>query len=755
VLGLEFTDDDIQIERRIGELIDRGLECYGAGDMEGALAQWKHALALDPDNERAANYLEYVEDHHDLAGDPEAAGSESTVELAYPFGISTLGLAKLTDQELDDYESFEILEAAPKGLDTHEQPSIPKPSVDDGWNVDEGWVADLVQKSETAFTPSPPEDLPSQTDIATIDVSLSDGMGLSGDVGFSSDIELSGDVDLSGDDVDLSGDDVDLSGDDVDLSGDDVDLSGDDVDLSGDDVDLASDDVDLSDDADLASDVDLAADVDLSDDADLSREPRAGTKGDEGVQTHVHRPSAKIRSLAGFDELELDSSADDPEHAPEQDEEEEQTHALLGAKPASGPHVAPYAANELELELDEEEENTQFHESANRVGVSHTAATSDFADLELDGLSLGASGGGTETSASDLRFRIPGGRGGLGDSEATIDFASSPASEEISIDGLDDLENDPVEDHSVDDDPVEDHPVDDDPVEDHREESGREENDSVEMTIGLGGDAADLNRTTKHFAIDEEMTIDRSSISVRPSHSRAPTQDHNISRASISVDDALLSLQDSTRELDLGDMGLSLPGDEPEPSPSDALEEVDIRIGRSSELETAPGSEHGEREFARHDSATEATDDGILAEITRDAPRDDVGERVLYIVTRLIDHADEEFVEGRGAKAASDVCHALDYAADSAVAQKVIFENERRLVQILISSLGDAGQVPRLMCPLSEIPPEHINHRAAFLLTRLEQAMTLDELLDVSGMPKLEALRHLCGLHVLHYLEVV
>jgi hypothetical protein len=720
VLGLEFTDDDIQIERRIGELIDRGLECYGAGDMEGALAQWKHALALDPENERAANYLEYVEDHHDLAGDPESAGSESTVELAYPFGISTLGLAKLTDQELDDYESFEILEAGPTGLDAHKQPSIPKPSIDDGWNVDEGWVADLVQKSDAAFTPSPPEDLPSETDIATVDVSLNDGMGLSDD-----------DLDLSGDDVDLSGDDVDLSGDDVDLSGDDVDLSGDDVDLSG-DADLASDDVDLSDDADLASD-----DVDLSDDAELSKESRGANKGDDGVQTHVHRPSAKIRALAGFDELELDPSADEAEHAPEQEEEEEQTHALLGAKPASGPHSAPYAADELELELDEEEENTQFHESANRVGVSHSAATSDFADLELDGLSLGASGGGTETSAPDLRFRVPDGLGGLGDGEATMDFASSPASEEISMAGLDDPEDDPEDD-----------------VQENDEDGG--ENDRGERTTGTDADAADLNRTTKHFAIDEEMTIDRSSISGRPTHSRAPTQDHNISQASISVDDALLSLQDSTRELDLGDMGLSLPGDEPEPpSSGPVLEEMDIRIGRSSELETAPGSDHGEREFARHDSETAATDDGILAEITRDAPRDDVGERVLYIVTRLIDHADEEFVEGRGAKAASDVCHALDYAADSAVAQKVIFENERRLVQILISSLGDAGQVPRLMCPLSEIPPEHINHRAAFLLTRLSQAMTLDELLDVSGMPKLEALRHLCGLHVLRYLEVV
>ncbi len=628
---MEITDDDMQIERRIGELIDRGLECYGAGDMEGALSQWKHALALDPENERAANYLEYVEEHHDLN---PGGKSGATVELDYPFGISTLGLAKLSDEELDDYESFEIVDTAAK-----EPAARERATVDDGWTVDEGWVADLVQKSETAFTPSPPAG-PSSDPEATVDVSLA--------------------------------------------------------------IDLYAD---SSEETQPLDTVDPPTDV------------------KEEVQTHVHRPSAKVRSLAGFDELELDTEGEE-EHTPEQEEEEEPTHALLGERPTSGTRSARLAANELELDPEEEdqeeEERTGCHDSANRVGVSHTAATSDFADLELDGMGLGELGGGTEASIPSLPA-LPS-EDAIGDGEATIDFDDNPASEEISISGLDEPE------------------------------------DLDSLGEASGGEVSDRSETSKHFAIDEEMTIDRSSMANRPPHSRAPTQDHGISEASIRIDDALLSLQDSTRELDLGDMGLALPGDESEDqdgADEAELEEVDIRIGRSSELETAPGENLQEQEFARHDSATESKDDGFLAEVTRDAPRDDLGERVLYIVRRLIDHADEEFVEGRGAAAAADVCHALDYASDSAVAQKIIFENERRLVQILISSLGDAGQIPRLLCPLSEIPAEHINHRAAFLLTRLEQALTLDELLDVSGMPKLEALSHLCALHVLNYLEVV
>ena len=724
---MDISDDDMQIERRIDELIDRGLECYGAGDMEGALSQWKHALALDPDNERAANYLEYVEDHHDLAGDLEARRSESTVELAYPFGISTLGLAKLTDQELEDYESFEIVDTATKRLDSFKELDLPNvPSIDDGWNVDEGWVQDLVQKSEPSFAATSSDEPIAQMELATVDVSLADG-----DVDLSDDgVSGEGDVDLSDDgDVDLSDDgDVDLSDDgDVDLSDSEVDFSSAGLDLA-DDVDL-SDDINRSDD-DAPSSVAANIEIGLSEDIEISLSGAAGLSSGtraktESSDTNVHKPSAKIRALAGFDELELDADEDETEHAPEQEEEEEPTHALVGATAGSGPHTSTYDSGELEIELDEEEENTSFHESVNRVGVSHSAATSDFVGIELEGLSLGEAGG-TETSIPDLPSRSSSAADDPEGKKPTIDFP----------DGLDNIEDE---------------------------------------TIGLRGETSSKSRTSRPFASDEEMTIDRSAMVRNTGHARAPTQDHGISEASISVDDALLSLQDSTRELDLGDMGLALPGDAAgdDASPSDArpgdappndasssgpepaLEEVDIRIGRSSELETAPGAAHGAREFARHDSATEATDDGILAEITRDAPSNDVGERVLYIVKRLIEHADDEFVDGRGAEAASAVCHGLDYASDSAVAQKVIFENERRLVQILISSLGDAGQVPRLLCPLSEIPPEHINHRAAFLLTRLEQAMTLDELLDVSGMPKLEALRHLCGLHVLNFLEVV
>ncbi|MCP4444096.1 MAG: hypothetical protein GY811_01960 [Myxococcales bacterium] len=647
---LEFSDD-IQIEERIDDLIERGLECYVDGDMEGALAQWKHALALDPEDERATDYLEYVEGHHDLAGDSGLAHAESTVELACQLGISTLGLAKLTDEELEDYyESIEIVYV-------DAEPSVASmSSIDDGWNVDDGWGQDLVRKSEPAFTPKPPEDLGAQNDIATVDVSL---------------------------------------------------------------------------------------------EPVISPEP---VKAEQpGVATHVHRTSQKIRSLGGVDELDSSEEADGD------DEEQEQTRAMLETVPSvSSSSRVDSIKLELEINDDEEEENASLHENPNRIGASHTAAIRESSELDLGGLEL--SDAGVEASIPDLPQSSPDAMDSVGDIEETIDFSQENLLELA--------------------------------LSEHGNKKASIPGAAKSRTAMSRLDSSDLDATRQHYAIDDEMTVDRSGIDETSAHLRARTQDPSILQSSVGVDDALMSLQESIKELDLGDMGLVPPGTEsptvatspvlPAPpaleaplafedieaplplvvldAPDNAreLEEIEISIGTTrNPMAAVPTIKPVEREFAHPGAAAESTDGGILAGITRDAPTGDPGERGLFIVNRLIEGAGDDFAEGAGALAAEKLCLALDYAADSAVAQKLVFENERRLVQILVSSLGDAGPVPRLTCKLTEIPSEHIDHRAAFLLTRLDLAMTLDELLDVSGMPRLEALRHLCGLRVLGYLEVV
>ncbi len=495
-----MDSDDIQIERRIDDLVERGLERYGAGDMEGALTQWRHVLALQPDHERASNYLEYVQEHHDLGDEePEASGAE----LAYPFGVASLGLAQLSEQELADYESFEIIELAPMETTA----AVTTPTVDDGWNVDEGWVQDLVAHTEDAFASTSakrePGSLLSNVELASL---VQAGIG-------TVDLALEGDVPTPSDTAVTS--------------------------------------------------------IGTSDGSFSDAIPKASS-------------SQVSAAIAAIDDLET-------------------------------------------LE-----------------------ALEDIEDLD--------------------------------DSSVTIDFRrrKTTKNREASESGVD-----------------------------------------LDMR---GEDTSRLDRSAHLFELEGPQA----------DPSAAPLQDHSISPSAIGVDDALLSLQEATHELDLGDMGLR-----------------DMKVAE-------PPEAHVEEplDFADSGEATASTDSGILAEITKEAPRGDTNARTKYIVGKLLEHAKLAHADGQLADASASVRHALDYAADNASAQLAIFESERMLIQILVASLGDAGHVPRLTCALTDIPSEHMGSRAAFLLTRLDDSMTLDELLDVSGMPKLEALQHLCALHELRFLEV-
>jgi hypothetical protein len=62
------------------------------------------------------------------------------------------------------------------------------------------------------------------------------------------------------------------------------------------------------------------------------------------------------------------------------------------------------------------------------------------------------------------------------------------------------------------------------------------------------------------------------------------------------------------------------------------------------------------------------------------------------------------------------------------------------------SYLGDLQRAPVLARPLHELSTAAINPRAAFLLSRIDGTLSVDETLDVSGMPRLEAYRYLCQL---------
>jgi len=76
----------------------------------------------------------------------------------------------------------------------------------------------------------------------------------------------------------------------------------------------------------------------------------------------------------------------------------------------------------------------------------------------------------------------------------------------------------------------------------------------------------------------------------------------------------------------------------------------------------------------------------------------------------------------------------------------LVTRNKDTIMHVFQNFIGDLERQPQLAKPLHELASAPISPRAAFLLSRIDGTLTIDELLDVSGMPRLEAYRHLCQL---------
>src|SRR5262249_24630568 len=69
-------------------------------------------------------------------------------------------------------------------------------------------------------------------------------------------------------------------------------------------------------------------------------------------------------------------------------------------------------------------------------------------------------------------------------------------------------------------------------------------------------------------------------------------------------------------------------------------------------------------------------------------------------------------------------------------------EAERQLlIRIFESQLGSLRRVPKVLMTPPEIAGLGLDHRFGFLLDRIDGATSFDDLLDIAGMPRLEAYR--------------
>ena len=523
---MDIADDDIDIDKRVKDLLDRGLDRYGEGDLEGALAHWKHALILDPENEKATQYASYVEDNHDLAESGEDKSVKHAAELDYPFGLEEVGLAKLRDDQLeDDYESLVIESEKKKKLEDSVAAAledVPSTSaeIDDGWDVDEGWVAELVEQTDGAFEAKEDEGTPSDS-------------------------------------------------------------------------------------------------KDQSRDRPASSVPSIQAKVTAAAEEKADDTATPSTEAVGFDDFELGS----PGGASEEGTSEESKSI------------------ELSQEEDDEEDDEEEDEGA-------------YAAMEIL-----APAGDPGLEVSDAASTT--------DDDSEADFGALHASDESDFGDL-----------SLD-------------------------------------DSSDFELPESGMEFDESDP------------SEAPEADTK----------ALAAVEKSIADIELGEVAESIGGtpgvDSNEPGEMEFLED--------QPQDDAPGDQN---------------DEDALAQIERDAPEGDSNERTTYIVQKLLLRGITQRDDGNLESASLAIAQALEKADDCAAAQKLIYAQEDDLVSVLMAGLGEASKVPELVVPLTEIPIDEIDNRAAFLLTRVDGNLSLEEILIVCGMPKLEALRHLSRMHSRSYLSL-
>jgi hypothetical protein len=137
----------------------------------------------------------------------------------------------------------------------------------------------------------------------------------------------------------------------------------------------------------------------------------------------------------------------------------------------------------------------------------------------------------------------------------------------------------------------------------------------------------------------------------------------------------------------------------------------------------------------------------ILDDIDVGAPANEAKEdRTRRRISTLFEHATEWSRGGELDRAVAAVDLALSEDPNSALAQKLIHRNRDTMMNVFQAFLGDLQRQPMLARPLHELAAAPISPRAAFLLSRVDGLLSLDEILDVSGMPRLEAYRYLCQL---------
>ncbi len=79
-------------------------------------------------------------------------------------------------------------------------------------------------------------------------------------------------------------------------------------------------------------------------------------------------------------------------------------------------------------------------------------------------------------------------------------------------------------------------------------------------------------------------------------------------------------------------------------------------------------------------------------------------------------------------------------------ARTLISEARTQLMRMMESKLGGLDRVPRVLVSREELIWLNLNHRAGFILSQIDGAVSYDDIIALSGMPRLDTLKILAEL---------
>jgi hypothetical protein len=129
-------------------------------------------------------------------------------------------------------------------------------------------------------------------------------------------------------------------------------------------------------------------------------------------------------------------------------------------------------------------------------------------------------------------------------------------------------------------------------------------------------------------------------------------------------------------------------------------------------------------------------------------------ERLRARVTELLALARDAAERGDHLSAVEAAEAASAEDPDGKVAPVILHRHRDLLYRIYEGHIGEMSQVPLLAVPLQQIAAEKLDHRAGFLLSRIDGMLSFEDILDVSGMPRLDAYRILSELLRRGFIEV-